>query len=92
MIPVTTLPERCVRVPAWPCTYTMLTAERLPTTNVKDSTPAFVDMDHSTFIYANDSRTICGGFVESEITALKMPHGLNAEWVLPNPDWDKFRE
>uniref|UniRef100_A0A1I7S0V8 Pyruvate dehydrogenase phosphatase regulatory subunit, mitochondrial n=1 Tax=Bursaphelenchus xylophilus TaxID=6326 RepID=A0A1I7S0V8_BURXY len=90
MINVTSVPERCVRVPAWPCTYTMLTAERLNSSNIRDTTPAFVDMDHSTFIYANENRTICGGFIESEITALKVPHGIQAEWNLPSPDWDKF--
>lgn len=90
MVPVTSLPERFVRIPAHPCTYTLLMAENLKYTGISDLTPTFVDMDHSTYIHANNEKTICGGFIEEEIRALQLPQGIQSDWTIPQADWDRF--
>lgn len=90
MVPVTSLPERFVRIPSHPCTYTLLMAESLKYTGINEATPTIVDMDHSIFIHPNNEKTVCGGFIEEEIRALPLPQGIQTEWVIPAPDWDRF--
>jgi pyruvate dehydrogenase phosphatase regulatory subunit len=67
-------------------------AERLNYKGISDKTPVLVDMDHSVFINANQEKTVCGGFVEDEIRALQTPQGIQTEWKIPCPDWDRFCE
>lgn len=65
-------------------------AESFKHPGLDESTPTFIDMDHSIFINANQEKTVCGGFVEDEIRALQMPQGIQTEWTIPTPDWDRF--
>jgi hypothetical protein len=44
MVPVTSLADRFVRIPSYPCTYTLLIAESLRYSGISDTTPTFVDM------------------------------------------------
>ncbi|KAI6178160.1 hypothetical protein M3Y98_00470800 [Aphelenchoides besseyi] len=89
MIPISPLSDRHI-IPAYPCSYSLLVTEGLHHSGLTDRTPAFVDVDHSTFIYANDIRTIGGGFSESVVRALRLPSGTQPQWTVPQPDWDKF--
>lgn len=65
-------------------------AESLKYTGINEATPTIVDMDHSIFIHPNNEKTVCGGFIEEEIRALPLPQGIQTEWVIPAPDWDRF--
>ncbi|MCP9261091.1 hypothetical protein DINM_004181 [Dirofilaria immitis] len=86
---VNKLPTRHVVIAAHPATYTYLSTKRLPDKDIKDSTPIFTHVDEKTYLFMDESRTLCAGFSQNEFRSLSRQRVLG-QWTVPAPDWDKF--
>uniref|UniRef100_A0A0R3RQV8 DAO domain-containing protein n=1 Tax=Elaeophora elaphi TaxID=1147741 RepID=A0A0R3RQV8_9BILA len=87
------LPARHVIVAAHPATYTYLSTKRLPDKNIKNNIPStvfiFTHVDEKTYLFMDESRTLCAGFTQNDFRSLSRPRVLG-QWTVPPPDWDKF--
>lgn len=89
-IPIKSLQWHKVRIASYPATFTYMSSNRLPSFSVEDKTPIFTHVDDKIFIYANEIRTLSGGFSEEQCKPLSLPHEELGDWAVPDADWDKF--
>ena len=104
MLNVKNSTDGSIKIAAHPASSMFLSTDKLPQDSITEKTPVFIDLylhrylhvkysfsDDGLYIYPTVSRTLCGGFLESDFKALNPPsHNFLSEWNIPLPDWDDF--